>query len=958
MADLPIGTVTFLFTDLEGSTRLWEEDAPTMRAAMARHDALLEEAVTRRGGVVFARMGDGIAAAFESATQGVAAAVEAQVALGEEAWGTSAALRSRIGLHAGEGSLVRDQYDSQPLNRCARLMAVAHGGQVLISDSVEILARDGLPPGLGLIDLGEHRLRDLAQPMHVYQVTHPRLAARFPPLRSMDAFMGNLPLQVSSFIGRETEVGRAIDALASARVVTLTGVGGVGKTRLALQVAAEVLPRFRDGAWLVELAPIRDSADVIGAFAALFGVTARTGETVEQALVAFLRAKELLLVVDNCEHLLEPVADLLDVIARSCPQVITLATSREGLALEGEQMLAIPSLRPPRDDVGTEEIARSDAVRLFVERARAADADFALDASNSAAVAQLCRRLDGVPLAIELAAARVTTMSPAELSAALDRRFEVLAGGRRRAVKRHQTLRATIDWSYDLLDERHQRLLARLSVFAGGWTRDAAQAVCADSPIEPGTVFELLTDLVARSLVVADRKGPETRYRLLETIREYAEERLSGHGETMERRDRHGRYFVDWGRTVSDKLLGPEQVTWGNRYLAEQENLFAAMAHAIDTEDVDLAMSLVPTVMPAFHLRYQLRMPVDPVLALSGAREHPGYPLALMTAAWQAVNRGEFTVAAELVGRALDAERADSSPASSVIPLELEANVVLSRVAAANGAWADVVRYSLATADEAQSRGLPGQGAMGLAVAAGALSLAGKFEAAIPIATEGLERSRVAGSPDGIANSRWALSLALSEHDPERARHLLHEVVETLTNLGPETWLAQMVAITAARLRDWDLTAEYARHSIRYFHWMGVRPSLAGMFTLAASAIADTDPEAAAVIQGAARTFSPRAGVASPIDAPRKAAEPRDDFWTTIRRDTNRRLTDALGDSRRRELHAHGAALNGDDAVAFAIAHLDTFIVSRERQVSVTAEELGVSNAHSSANSRSVADTP
>ena len=435
-------------------------------------------------------------------------------------------------------------------------MGVAHGGQVLMSEAVEALVPGALPDEVTLVDLGEHRLRDLARAMHVFQVVHPSLVRDFPALVSLDASPGNLPLQVSSFVGREREIERTIGALGEARVVTLTGVGGVGKTRLALQVAAELLPRFRDGAWLIELASVRDPDDVVGAFAAVFGLTARAGQTMEQTLTEFLLTKQLLLVVDNCEHVLDAAAELVEELVSTCARVVVLATSREGLALDGERLLAVPALAAPEEHADLAAVGTSDAVRLFVERARAADADFVLDAANAPAVGQVCRRLDGVPLAIELAAARVTSMSPAELASALDRRFDVLAGGRRRAVKRQQTLRATIDWSYDLLDESQQRLLARLAVFAGGCTREAAEAVCAGGPIDGRAVLGLLTDLVARSLVIADRGGLDTRYRLLETIREYGEERLVEHGETDALRERHARYYADLALHTSERLVG------------------------------------------------------------------------------------------------------------------------------------------------------------------------------------------------------------------------------------------------------------------------------------------------------------------------------------------------------------------------------------------------------------------
>jgi class 3 adenylate cyclase len=466
MVELPSGTVTFLFTDIEGSTRLWEERPDAMRSAMDRHDELLREAIEAHDGYVVKTTGDGFHAAFWAADAGVVAAVAAQRALDNEAWPLPEPLRVRMGLHTGVASLRDGDYFGSSLNRAARLMGVAHGGQVVCSQATTDLAREVLAEGVDFVDLGEHRLRDLSRAEHVFQVCAPGLAGEFAPLASLDAFPGNLPLQVSSFVGREQEIALTKAALDEARVVTLTGVGGVGKTRLALQVAAEVLPRFREGAWLVELAGVRDPEGVGEQFAALFGVTARSGGSLLEAILEFFGTKQLLLVVDNCEHLLDPVAELIDELVRSCPGIVVLATSREGLALPGERILAVPSLEAPRTGATLDTIATSDAVQLFVDRAHAVDATFALEATNAASVVRVCRRLDGIPLAIELAAARLNIMSPAELANGLDHRFEVLAGGRRGAVKRQQTLRATIDWFYELLTVSQQCLLARLAVFA------------------------------------------------------------------------------------------------------------------------------------------------------------------------------------------------------------------------------------------------------------------------------------------------------------------------------------------------------------------------------------------------------------------------------------------------------------------------------------------------------------
>ena len=454
MAELPSGTVTFLFTDLEVSTRLWDEEPDAMRGALARHDELLRDVIEGRNGHVVKGRGDGVHAAFATADDAVVAAIEAQRAIGAEPWAVSEPLHVRIGIHTGVAELRDDDYFGSSVNRAARLQDVAHGGQIVCSAATADLAREMLSEGVSLTDLGEHRLRDLTRSERVFQVHAPGLQSEFAPLSSVDSSSTNLPLQVNSFVGRERDLERVVTALDASRVVTLTGVGGVGKTRLAVHTAAELLPRFRDGAWLCELGAVRDVDGVVPAAASVFRVTERPGLSLEESLVAFLKEQQLLLVLDNCEHLLDGAAAFADELDRSCPDVAVLATSREPLAIDGERVLGVRSLATPDTDASVDEVLRADAVRLFVERAQSVKDDFVLDDANASAVAQICDRLDGVPLAIELAAARVTTMNPAEVARRLDRRFDLLAGGRRKAIERHQTLRAAVDWSYDLLDAR------------------------------------------------------------------------------------------------------------------------------------------------------------------------------------------------------------------------------------------------------------------------------------------------------------------------------------------------------------------------------------------------------------------------------------------------------------------------------------------------------------------------
>ena len=526
---------------------------------------------------------------------------------------------------------------------------------------------------------------------------------------------------------------------------------------------------------MIELAAVRDPDDVVDAFAAVFGVKARAGQTVMESLADFLRTKQLLLVVDNCEHVLDAVADVVEEIGHTCPRVVVLATSREGLALDGERMLAVPALAAPAADADLAAVGASEAVQLFVERARAADADFALGAANGPAVGQVCRRLDGVPLAIELAAARVTSMSPAELASALDRRFDLLAGGRRRAVKRQQTLRATIDWSYDLLDEPQQRLLARLAVFAGGCTREAAEAIAAGGPIEGRKVLGLLTDLVDRSLVVAERGGVDTRYRLLETIREYGEERLVEHGETDALRDRHARYYAEYAFRCNDGQWGPEQVAWGARMTADVENLLAAFAHAVDTHDLDLASQ--PAGIDQPDLRPD-RPGADPARRAGPRRAGGGTPPRLPARAHgRRVRRAGPRGGESRPGIQRRRARRGTGVAlpQPVHPRpQVRSACTSRRCSRCRRARGTTPRPAFLEAAEAlRTASRMGHVPNNLSGAASALCYAERFAEAVPVATEGLVVARAAGMPMLINECLVALAQALSREDPERARALL-----------------------------------------------------------------------------------------------------------------------------------------------------------------------------------------
>jgi predicted ATPase/class 3 adenylate cyclase len=929
---LPSGTVTFLLTDLEGSTRMWEQDPDAMRAAMVRHDEILERTITSNRGFVFSRMGDGMAAAFSSAGEAVAGAVAIKQALAEENWPTAGALKARIGLHTAEAVIVDDGgYASLPINRCARLMAAAHGGQIVLSGATEPLVRDQLPEGFELTDLGEHRLRDLGRRLQVFQLSSASRPEEFPALRSLDAFPGNLPAQASSFIGRQAEVSRVASALEESRVVTVTGVGGVGKTRMAIQLAAELLPRYREGAWLVELAPVRDPDAVVGAVAAAFRLTNRSGQAIEQSLLEMLASKQLLVVLDNCEHLIGAVARLVTRIERECPGVVVLATSREGLAIDGEQLIALPPLEAgtPSDDL--DRLRATDAVRLFVERARHVKADFALTDTNARAVVEICQRLDGVPLAIELAAARVIALGPTDLARRLDRRFQVLAGGRRGAVERHATLRAAIDWSYELLSSAEQRLLARLAVFSGGCTLDAIEEVCGGDPVEREAIMDLVTGLVARSLVVAEDSGSGTRFRLFETIRQYGEEKLAEWGETDALATKHARFYADLSARAAEHYYGPEQLAWARQINHERDNIRAALASAIDASNAALAVQLVAN--HPHHQGYggtgevfEIEVPASRVLELPNARKEAGYPRVLMAAAWHAYIRGNYDSADGLSREAVEAD----SPQPDTLRrprVEMDACNLRAMASLAAGAYTDAVSAYSRSAELATADGYPGLAAIGLAVGVNTALLGGADSREVTAqAEEALALARQSGMHGAIVMSLNSLALTLVDLDPARARALLEESIECIgapDEANPSGVLT--ACLVAGRLADWDLTVALATRSLHLERWIPTPMQVATCLALYARALAEGQPELAGVLQGAAYATFGRA--ASEAGSNRQSGTapvgPNANFVLTALREVGNIAAVALGDERLHELRTIGKAMTMDEAIAHALTNID-----------------------------------
>jgi len=585
-ATLPTGTVTFLFSDIEGSSQRWEQHREAMKAAVARQEQLMNAAITSQGGYVFKTFGDAFCAAFATAPQAVAAALEAQRALAKEDFSRVGGLRVRMGLHTGYAEERNADYFGPAVNRVARLMSIGHGGQVLLSGSTRELAHGDLAAGVSLIDLGSHRLRDLTEPEEVWQLKIEGVPADFPPLRSLDALPNNLPIQRTTFVGRDQDVAAVKELVSRHRLLTLVGSGGVGKTRIAMQVAADLLDHYPDGVWFADFAPITDPELVSSVIARVLGMSQQEGKRVDESIPPWLKRKRLLLILDNCEHVLEPVAALAASIIGTAPEVRIVNTSRQVLDISGEEVFRVPSLDVPHtvEDLTAAAAGRFGAVALFVDRARSVDKSFTLGNDTAPIVADICRRLDGIPLAIELAAARVKVLSVPNLAQRLNERFKLLTGGGRDVLPRQKTLGALIDWSYDLLTPQEQILFLRLGIFAGGFALEAATRVCGGGGLDEIEILDLLTSLTDKSLVVADTSGKQERYHLLESTRAYALDKLVGKGERDALARRHGEYFRDQANAADDRFGMSSTLAWFEEVELELDNYRAALEWSLTQE--------------------------------------------------------------------------------------------------------------------------------------------------------------------------------------------------------------------------------------------------------------------------------------------------------------------------------------------------------------------------------------
>jgi predicted ATPase/class 3 adenylate cyclase len=623
MGELPTGTVTFLFTDIEGSTRLLQALGEGWKTVLEKHNGLLRGSIRDAGGIEIRTEGDSFFAVFRTALAAVAATATAQRALAAHRWPPEAPVRVRMGMHTGEGTVGGDSYVGLDVHRAARIAAAGHGGQVLLSSATSELARASLPQGLGLQDLGQHRLKDLARPERIFQLTIEGLPAEFPPIRSLET-PSNLPIQRTSFVGRAREVARVKELLGSTRLLTLTGPGGSGKTRLAVQAARELLTDYPDGVFFVELAPISDPRLVPSTIADSVGARTEGVRPVMDTLRDHLRDRQMLLVADNFEQVVEGATVTADLLI-AAPRLQILVTSREPLHITGEQELPVPPLGLPdaEESMAPENLSRYEAIALFEQRAMTVDPSFRLSDANARSVAELCRRLDGLPLAIELAASRIKLLSPQAILGRLEHRLDLLTGGAVDLPSRQRTLREAIGWSYELLDQIERVLFRRLSAFAGGWSLESAEAV-ANAGGELGSdTLEILGSLVDKSLVERmPALSDALRFGMLETIREYASERLDASDEADHARDRHAARFLHVAEAAEPHLRSVDHKRWLDQLEEEHDNLRAALRRAIVAGHPDIALRLVGALWRFWHLHGHLdegRRWAEEVLTLPGA---------------------------------------------------------------------------------------------------------------------------------------------------------------------------------------------------------------------------------------------------------------------------------------------------------------------------------------------------
>ena len=913
MSPLPTGTVTFLFTDIEGSTRLVQHlgDARAEQV-FTDHRRLLRDAVESAGGYIYQDQGESFLFVFQRAKDAVLATVAAQRAFVKHAWPQAGALRVRMGLHSGEPAASGDEYVGLDVHRAARISQAGHGGQILLSLTTRELVVEELPDGVSLRDLGEHRLKDLARPQRLFQVVIPDLRADFPPIKSLDVLPNNLPRQLTSFIGREREIEEIRRLLSSTVLLTLTGGGGSGKTRLAVQVAADLVEEFPDGVWLVELAALAAPSLVPQAVRSSLGVHEQPGRPLMETLLDHLAPKKLLLVLDNCEHLLSACAQLADLLLRGCAGLKILATSREDLGISAETLYPVPSLSvpDPRRLPTVEELAQYEAVRLFTERAQAVQPTFRINEHNAQAVAQICRRLDGIPLAIELASARVKVLAVEQIATRLDDRFRLLTGGSRTALPRHQTLRAAMDWSYDLLSEPERMLLRRMSVFAGGFTLEAVEAICAGEGLEETDILDQLANLVDKSLVLMEAQGEGLRYRMLETVRQYGADRLLESGEAADVHRRHRDWYLGLAERAEPEMHRPDQAAWLDQLEREHDNLRAALEGSKTEEGRVAGLRLVAALWRFWQVRGHLsegRRWMEGALEMSGDAPRTLRAKALNGAGILALDQGDYAAARALVEESLAVGRDLGDKRSIVLSIHN-----LGAVAREQGDYAaarSLLEESLAVGRDlgdkrniALSLNSLGSVAREHADYAAARAL---FEESLAIKRELGDKRSMAITLNNLANvaceqGDYALARALHEESLAIKRELGDRVgiAISLHNLG------NVAAAEGNHAQARSLHGESLMIGRELGDRLGIASCLEGLVEVAG---AYQDPERAARLFGAAEAL--REAIGAPLTPVARADHARNVAATRAR----------LGDEVFAAAWAEGRAMPLEEAIEYAL---------------------------------------
>jgi predicted ATPase len=813
----PSGVVTFLFSDIEGSTRRWEADADAMRVALLAHDKVLRSAIEAHDGFLFSHTGDGVVAAFASPKAAVDAAIDAQREL---------ELPVRMGIATGEAELRDGDYFGTVLNRAARVMAAGHGGQILVAESTAVLLS-----GVVLQNLGPRRLRDVPNRITLYQLQAPGLPSDFPPLRTTDPSPGNLRPAVGRLIGRDAEVHEIAADIGTHRLVTLTGVGGVGKTRLALEVGAAVSNEFPDGVWVFELGAVLDPAAVPAAIASTLGITQQPGKTVSESVAAALEGRLRLLIIDNCEHVVDAAAELVEAILARSATVRILATSREGLGIVDERLRRVPSLEV---DAATE---------LFVERAQSFSPD------ESTAVEEVCRRLDGIPLAIELAASRMESMTATEVRDRLDHRFKLLVGARR-GLERHQTLRHAVAWSYDLLDDAERALLQRCSVFAGGLDIESACAVAGYGDYDEYGMLDLLDALVRKSLLVADRSAGRTRYSMLETIRQFAEEQLMASGAVEDARTTHACYFAGKEGDILTLWNGPRQREAYDWFAVELANLRTAFRWAADRGNLDDAAPIASYTawLGCCVENYEPVAWSAELVETASAVNHPRLAFLCGMAAL-----GWFVGPTDAAVRYCEVGQAAVRSGLAEIPFGLEGMMATSYLVIGQPERAvEWLRARLACGRDTHTQANIG------ATLSMALSIAGREEEAIAAADGLVDRAESTRNPYTLSLALMADGFAWRTADPARALESMNRglgIAHESGNRFNESHLAANLAQLDVERGDPVAALEHIGLAIRYMHDSGNITTVRSPLTNFAILLNRVEHyEAAATIAGFARS--------------------------------------------------------------------------------------------------------